>query len=215
MKILQSSFFRALCAIIVGALLIKYREQTVTWMTIAIGILFFLSGVISCATYFVARRRKDAPQVFDANGQQISGFKPTFPIVGLGSLILGIILALMPTTFINWLIYILASILILGAVSQFVNLAAVSRYARVGFYYWIMPSLILLIGLVAIIHPSTIASAPLFVIGWCMVVYGVVEMINALKISRIHRITAKAAANTAQENIGESKATQIESDEEK
>lgn len=215
MKILQSSFFRALCAIIVGALLIKYREQTVTWMTIAIGILFFLSGVISCATYFVARRRKDAPQVFDANGQQISGFKPTFPIVGLGSLILGIILALMPTTFINWLIYILASILILGAVSQFVNLAAVSRYARVGFYYWIMPSLILLIGLVAIIHPSTIASAPLFVIGWCMVVYGVVEMINALKISRIHRITAKAAANAAQENSGESEAAQIESDEEK
>lgn len=215
MKILQSSFFRALCAIIVGALLIKYREQTVTWMTIAIGILFFLSGVISCATYFVARRRKDAPQVFDANGQQISGFKPTFPIVGLGSLILGIILALMPTTFINWLIYILASILILGAVSQFVNLAAVSRYARVGFYYWIMPSLILLIGLVAIIHPSTIASAPLFVIGWCMVVYGVVEMINALKISRIHRITAKTAANTAQENSGESEAAQIESDEEK
>ena len=30
MKVIHSSFFRAICAIIVGALLIQYREQTVT-----------------------------------------------------------------------------------------------------------------------------------------------------------------------------------------
>ena len=46
MRIVQSSFFRALCAVIIGALLIKYREQTVTWMTIVIGVMFFLSGVV-------------------------------------------------------------------------------------------------------------------------------------------------------------------------
>lgn len=28
MKVIHSSFFRAICAIIVGALLIQYREQT-------------------------------------------------------------------------------------------------------------------------------------------------------------------------------------------
>ena len=39
MKVLQSSLFRALCAIIVGVLLIKYREDTVTWITIAMGVL--------------------------------------------------------------------------------------------------------------------------------------------------------------------------------
>ena len=54
MKTLASSLLRALCAIAVGALLVKYREQTVEWITIAIGVLFFVSGVFSCATYFVA-----------------------------------------------------------------------------------------------------------------------------------------------------------------
>lgn len=49
MKVIHSSIFRAVCAIIVGVLLIQYREQTVTWITIAIGVLFFLSGVISLA----------------------------------------------------------------------------------------------------------------------------------------------------------------------
>ena len=56
MKVIQSSLFRALCAIIVGALLIQYREQTVTWITIAIGVLFFLSGVFSLLSYMSAKR---------------------------------------------------------------------------------------------------------------------------------------------------------------
>ena len=43
MKVVHSSLFRAVCAIIIGVLLIQYREQTVTWITIAIGVLFFLS----------------------------------------------------------------------------------------------------------------------------------------------------------------------------
>ena len=61
-----------------GVLLIKYREETVTWLTIVIGILFFLSGVISCVAYFVARRRDNDVQLFDADGRQLSGFKPRF-----------------------------------------------------------------------------------------------------------------------------------------
>ena len=99
MKVVHSSLFRAVCAIIIGVLLIQYREQTVTWITIAIGVLFFLSGVISLITYFSAKRTAEKMQgqmLSDANGKQIIGTTPKFPIVGLGSLILGIILALMP-----------------------------------------------------------------------------------------------------------------------
>ena len=48
MKALQSYIFRAISAIVVGALLVKYREETVTWLTILIGVIFFVSGVICC-----------------------------------------------------------------------------------------------------------------------------------------------------------------------
>lgn len=147
MQIIQSSLARAVSAIIMGVLLIKYREQTVTWLTIVIGILFFLSGVISCAAYFVARRRESDVQLFDAEGRQLSGFKVSFPLTGLGSIVLGLILALMPNAFISWLMFILAAILIIGAIGQFVSLAAIARTFRVGIYFWIMPSVILLVGL--------------------------------------------------------------------
>lgn len=181
MQIIQSSLARAVSAIIMGVLLIKYREQTVTWLTIVIGILFFLSGVISCAAYFVARRRESDVQLFDAEGRQLSGFKVSFPLTGLGSIVLGLILALMPNAFISWLMFILAAILIIGAIGQFVSLAAIARTFRVGIYFWIMPSVILLVGLLALIRPSAIASAPLFVIGWCMLLYGVSESMNSIK----------------------------------
>ena len=200
MKVFQSSVVRALCASIVGALIVKYRELTVTWITIAIGVLFFLSGVFSCVTYFIARGKKNDIQVFDADGRLLTGIKPTFPIVGLGSLILGLILALMPNTFVQSLMYILAAILILGAISQMANLVAVSRMARIGFYYWIMPALTLLIGIVAIVSPSSIASAPLFVIGWSMIVYGIVELTNAIKLHQLRRSIERNVSTTVKED---------------
>lgn len=193
MQIIQSSLARAVSAIIMGVLLIKYREQTVTWLTIVFGILFFLSGVISCAAYFVARRRESDVQLFDADGRQLSGFKVSFPLTGLGSIVLGLILALMPNAFISWLMFILAAMLIIGAISQFVSLAAITRTFRVGIYFWIMPSVILLIGLLALIRPSAIASAPLFVIGWCMLLYGVSESVNSIKFYLLRKKMKEAA----------------------
>ena len=175
MKVIHSSIFRAVCAIIVGVLLIQYREQTVTWITVAIGVLFFLSGQI----------------LSDSNGKPIMGMIPKFPLVSVGSLILGLLLALMPQVFIAWLMFILAFILILGALTQFVNLASAAKMGRVGILFWLFPSALLLLGLLAIIKPSAIASAPLFIIGWGMLIYGVVELLNAFKVSNNKRIWLK------------------------
>lgn len=194
MKVIHSSIFRAVCAIIVGVLLIQYREQTVTWITIAIGVLFFLSGVISLASYWAAKRNAEKMQgqiLSDSNGKPIMGMLPKFPLVSVGSLILGLLLALMPQVFIAWLMFILAFILILGALTQFVNLASAAKMGRVGILFWLFPSALLLLGLLAIIKPSAIASAPLFIIGWGMLIYGVVELLNAFKVSNNKRIWLK------------------------
>lgn len=191
MKVIHSSIFRAVCAISVGVLLIQYREQTVTWITIAIGVLFFLSGVISLASYWAAKRNAEKMQgqiLSNSNGKPIMGMMPKFPLVSVGSLILGLLLALMPQVFIAWLMFILAFILILGALTQFVNLASAAKMGRVGILFWLFPSALLLLGLLAIIKPSAIASAPLFIIGWGMLIYGVVELLNAFKVSNNKRI---------------------------
>mgnify|MGYP002520646895 FL=1 len=189
MKVFRSSIFRALCAIVIGALLVKYREQTVTWITIAIGLMFLVSGIISITAWFSAKRKggTDGVDIYDANGNLITMPNQPFPVVGLGSVILGAVLALFPNSFVNGLTYVLAIMLILGALTQFFNLTVARRFAQIGIVWWIFPTLVLLVGLVAIVKPSFIASAPLLVLGWCIMAYGVVDLIGSIKIHQCRK----------------------------
>ena len=181
MKILQSSVFRALCAIVIGALLIMYPDNTVTGITIAIGVLFLVSGVISTLTYVHARRHVSDYKIYDAEGRLVAGQQPAFPLVGIGSIILGFILALTPTTFVSALMYIIGIMLVLGALNQYIALIAGRRYGRISVWYWIMPTIILLFGLYVMIKPMSPLTTAMYFLGWAMLVYGCVELINALK----------------------------------
>jgi len=211
MKILQSSVFRAICAIAIGIMLIKYPDNTVTWITIAIGVLFLLSGIISMVAYYHAIKHVSEYTITDAEGRVVSGQKPTFPIVGVGSAILGLILALTPTVFVKALMYIIGAVLILGAINQFMNLLNGRKYGKIGFGYWIFPSVILLTGLFVIIKPLTPAAMAMLVLGWCTLLYGVTELINSLKIYNEKRKFTKAQEIPVAEEIVEEKPAAVES----
>jgi uncharacterized membrane protein HdeD (DUF308 family) len=184
MKILQSSVFRAICAIIIGALLIKFPDNTVKGITVAIGVLFLISGLISCVTYFWSKRHVSEYKIYDAEGKLVAGEQPTFPIVGIGSAILGLILALSPAAFVSALMYIIGAILILGAINQYANLLSGRRYGRVSLWFWVMPTLILLTGLYVMLKPMAPLATAMLILGWCMLLYGVVELVNSLKFYR-------------------------------
>ena len=181
MKVLQSSIFRAVCSIIIGVMLIQYPDNTLTWLTVAIGVLFLLSGAISCAAYLNGRRNVPEYRITDADGNVVAG-RPAFPLVGLGSLILGLLLAVSPGMFVVGLMYVLGAILILGALSQFVALVNARRYATFSFVFWICPSIVLLTGLFVIVKPMESASLPLVILGWCSLLYGITEIVNSVKI---------------------------------
>jgi len=203
MKIFQSSVFRAISALAIGILLIKYPDNTVTWITIAIGCLFLLSGVISLVVYYLALRNVSEYKITDAEGNVVAGEKPTFPIVGVGSVILGLLLALTPNVFVKGLMYVIGAILVLGAINQFMNLLNARRYGSVGFGYWIFPCLILLTGLYVIIKPMDPPAMAMLILGWCTLVYGVTELINALKIHQEKRKFAKSQEIPVAEEIKE------------
>ena len=188
MKIIQSSIFRALCAIVVGVLLLKFPQDGVTWLTMAIGELFLISGIISLVAYFFARRNSSDYTITDQQGRIITGGQPAFPIVGIGSVLLGLVLVLAPTRFVDGLMYVLGAIMILGAIQQLISLVMASRLGKIHFLFWIAPSLVLLTGILVIFYPMETAEAPLIVLGWCSLVYGVTEIINSLKIWRVRKL---------------------------
>ena len=196
MKVLQISAIRAIIVLVTGFLLVRYREETMTWMTITVGILFLLSGLVSCIAYYfekekVAKKTAKAEQQ-EAQQEEENLKSPSFPIAGVGSLVLGIILAVMPNTFITWVVYILAALLILGAVNQFMNLARSRQYARVPVYMWLFPTVILAIAILLISKPIETAQLPLLVLGWAFMYYGVLEFILIIRMYLVRKSYEKA-----------------------
>ncbi len=191
MKVLRSSIFRAICAIVIGVLLISKPDSTVQWITVSIGVIFFLSGVISCAAYFNAVRNTDNTEVYDSDGNRITAGKPVFPIAGIGSILLGLVLALIPGIFVKSLMYVLGAMLILCSASQFVSLIAARRSFRIPVLFWIFPSIVMLAGVVVIVKPMETAGLPLVITGWSMLLYGITECISTLKMHREKRKLVK------------------------
>lgn len=188
MKVLQSSLLRAVVAIIVGVLLVKYREDTMRWMTIAAGILFFLSGLISVIVYYYEKREiARSPYTFDQTGNEIRRHSPIFPFIGVGSMLLGIILMVMPTDLIIGVTYVLGAMLILGAASQLFNLFMSRRFWSIPVIYWLFPTILLGIGILVVAKPMETATLPLKIIGWALMVFGVVECVNAFSIFRARK----------------------------
>ncbi len=204
MKIFQSSIFRAVCAIVIGVLLVKFPQDGVTWLTMAIGALFLLSGVIALIAYWQAKRHAGEYTITDQQGRVVRGGQPTFPIVGAGRVILGLVLTLSPNAFVHGLMCMLAAVLILGGVTQLMALVAARRLGSIPLGYWVMPSVILLTGLFVVLKPSESSELPLLVLGWCSILYGVVELVNALKIhsvrknSEVREVREEASAEVAE-----------------
>lgn len=196
MRILQSSVFRALCAIVFGYLLVIYRNQMLHWTTIAFGALFFLSGLVSVIAYYAEKRRaanmaERLSAMSEMRGKEMEtpsedsirhSLMPGFPIVGIGSMVLGVILAIMPTTFIHGMMYVIAGLLVLGALNMMFNLSMARKFASIGLGFWIMPLLLLVLGVLMIAKPNLFAAMPFRILGWALIVYGVIECINAIKI---------------------------------
>jgi hypothetical protein len=83
------------------------------------------------------------------------------------------------------------------------NLLNARQYGKVSFAYWIFPCLILLTGLYVIIKPMSPPAIAMLILGWCTLLYGVTELINALKIHNEKRKYAKAQEIPVAEEIKE------------
>lgn len=190
MNSLLSPLLRALGAVVLGALLVFRGEQMLYWLVMGIGVVLLISGVVAVATWWTRQRTVAQPTitVLDSAGRPLTPQqRPFFPVAAVGGLVLGAVMAFQPSLFISSITTLLALLLIVAGLGQFFTLAVATRFARVGLVWWLLPAAVLVVGLVALFKPMYIATAPLLVMGWCMIVYGVVDTINAIKVRRCRK----------------------------
>lgn len=208
MRLFQTALFRALCAIATGVLLIMYNSNTMYWLAVTIGGLFLLSGIVSCGVYYYERGKSRKAQLTQTqvneptiDGESQDGSDTTeknsgssrhfFPIVGIGSAVLGLILILSPSSYIEMLRYALCAIIIIGSLSQIVTLIIASRLGKVGLFYWLLPVLLIIISTLVLLKPEWVANAKLQIVGWSLCLYGVSECLTALKTYLLRRTARK------------------------
>ena len=171
MKRFNSTILRGIFAVLLGIVLILWPEAAIIYIIMVIGVGFLLPGVFSIVSYLM--RNKEDETV-----------SPMFPLDGLGSLLLGAWLLAMPEFFVDILMYILGAILLIAGLQQIITLVAARKWKRVTVGYYVLPSLIFLVGLLILIYPMRVIANTLVIFGVSILFYGANELINWYKFRK-------------------------------
>lgn len=160
--------WRSVSALLLGLLLVVWPDAAMQYLVITIGAVFLVPGLFSVISYFT--RKPD-----DGGGR---GF---FPIGGVGSVLFGFWLMIMPDFFVGILMYILGFFLLMGGTQQLASLMAARKYVAVPFFFYVLPVALLLAGGVVLFNPFKVASTALVMLGACSLVYGLTELFNGFR----------------------------------
>ena len=156
MKTMNYSIIRCICALVLGVLLVAWPEAAILYLVITIGALFLVPGLFSV-------------------------YGMSFPIAGLGSLLFGLWLMIMPAFFVGILMYVLGAVLVLAGISQIVNLSAARSWTVVPGGFFVVPVLVLIAGVVVLFNPFTAATVPFIILGVSSIVYGLSDLVNIIR----------------------------------
>ena len=135
MKTMNYSLIRILFALVIGLVLVLWPNTAASYIVITIGVAFLIPGVISLFSFFGRKRSEHE-------------LAPRFPIEGIGSLLFGLWLIVMPEFFADVLMFLLGFILIMGGVQQIASLSMARRWTPVPGAFYLVPALILIAGIV-------------------------------------------------------------------
>ena len=202
MKLLRISIIRAIAALVVGVLLLKYNADVLKVLTIALGIVFLLAGVVSLVGWVNVRRKKADFRAYD-NGQEQTqdSAQPMFPLAVLGSLLLGLILSLTRSDdYLEWAMYLLGGVLVLGALNMLMNLMSAKKMEPVAGWMWLVPVVIIVASVFAMIKGLVPAETCTTILGVTAIVYAVAELIYSIIFTNIRKRYEKTQAQVRRAN---------------
>ena len=170
MKTMNYSLIRTVCAFVIGLVLVLWPDAAANYIVITIGVLFLIPGLISFIGFFASKPKQDISR--------------RFPIEGVGSLLFGLWLVVMPGFFADVLLFLLGFILIMGGVQQISSLSRARRWMTVPGAFYIVPVLILIAGIIALFNPTGARNTAFLIIGVSSLVYAFSELLNWFKFSR-------------------------------
>lgn len=171
MKTMNYSLIRILFALVIGLVLVIWPDLAAKYIVITLGVAFLIPGIISLFAFFGHKKSE-------------SSAESLFPVEGVGSLLFGLWLIIKPDMFTDILMFLLGFILMMGGVQQIASLATARRWMHVPGGFYLLPSLLLVAGIVALFNPTGVVNTAFFIIGVSSLVYSLSELINWFKFMR-------------------------------
>ena len=193
MKTSRSTVILALCTLLIGALLIAFPTHATKWLIMAIGALFLGPGLYTVGTYILQRRRKpnNIAKQNDKSSKDDKDKEPkvaSFPFIGIGSILFGSVLLIIPSSFLNALLYLLGAFLLLAGAAQLYRLIKLRKHYQLGALPYVVSSLISIAGIVIIILNYNTATdkagqEPItsYIFGVASIIFGLSEIIYAIQ----------------------------------
>lgn len=176
MKFISSYIFRSMCSLLVGLLLLFNAEQMPALIVRLIGLLFLVPGVFGVLVYLYGQINRKAI------------VRPAFPIMSIGSILLGVLLEFYPDSFVTYLVLLLGVILLLAGINQFLAMFVNRNVSPFSFLLMFMPLVLIGVGAYCVTH-STKAAGTLFkILGGTCVYYGLSDMFLTLRTKHYSRV---------------------------
>ena len=166
----KGGIYRAVLAILLGLALLIWPADALKYVVMLIGIVFLAIGIIA---FIISSRNREEHQ--------------RSPLSGIGSVILGLLLVCLPSTFATVFMFLLGFILVVAAVGQFVTLAAARQFGRIAPVSFLFPVLILIVGIVILFDPFSSAESVFILFGITAVFYGVTDLLNQYSIRKMRK----------------------------
>jgi uncharacterized membrane protein HdeD (DUF308 family) len=167
---LRHSLLRSILGIVLGLLFIMWPQESVTYLVITTGIFFILSGVCSFLIWWLGR---------DKNAHAFSPL--SIWGVAIGSILLGGWLIFSPGFFVNVFGRIWGAILLIAGIQQLASLFKAREWHRTPLGYYILPTLILLSGMMVLVYPFEAVASTFILLGVISLFYGANELISWYK----------------------------------
>ena len=161
----KGGIYRAVLAILLGLALLIWPADALKYVVMLIGIVFLAIGIIA---FIISSRNREEHQ------------RSFAPLSGIGSVILGLLLVCLPSTFATVFMFLLGFILVVAAVGQFVTLAAARQFGRIAPVSFLFPVLILIVGIVILFDPFSSAES-------VFILFGITELLNQYSIRKMRK----------------------------
>ncbi len=158
-------------SLIVGLVMVIWPELVADYLVFAIGLLFLIPGAISIISYFVNKKKNAAIGL-------------PLRLSGLGSVLFGLLLMIVPSFFSNMIVFVLGLTIALGGLFQIIQLYHARAWVKVSIMAYVIPVLLFILGVYTLFNPSEAKEKTFLIIGIGILVYSVNGLINWLLFSR-------------------------------